>query len=51
MQKNMSLLLVSEYISGSIVGLCHQSSEIMAREEWPELHPPNREMGLSKVSY
>lgn len=51
MQKNMSLLLVSECISGSIVGSCHQSSKIMAREEWPELHPPNREMGLSKVSY
>ena len=51
MQKNMSLLLVSEYISGSIVGSCHQASKIMDSEEWPKLHPPSKEMGLSKVSY
>lgn len=51
MQKNTSLLPVNDCISASIVGSCHQSSKIMDSEEWPKLHPPNKEMGLSKVSY
>lgn len=33
MQKYTSLLLVNEYISGSIVGSYHQSSNIMDSEE------------------
>lgn len=41
-QKNTSPLLLNECISGSTVGLCHQSSEIMDSEEHPKLHPLNQ---------